>query len=69
MMWLKACPRCGGDLFMDSDYYGHFVCCIQCGVTLDKSQQTALQRRFFIETPPEPSRSTMSLRAADRRVA
>jgi hypothetical protein len=36
MIWLKSCPRCRGDLFMDSDYYGRFVSCIQCGATLDK---------------------------------
>ena len=44
MMWLKACPRCHGDLYLDSDYYGHFLGCIQCGHTLDKSQQGLFMR-------------------------
>lgn len=44
MMWLKACPRCRGDLFLDSDAYGRFVSCIQCGNVLDKAQERALFR-------------------------
>ncbi len=53
MMWLKSCPRCRGDLILDSDYYGHFVSCIQCGASLDKTQHDALQQRLFAETAPE----------------
>jgi Zn-finger nucleic acid-binding protein len=42
MMWLKACPRCRGDLFLESDEYGRFVNCIQCGGVLDKAQEDRL---------------------------
>jgi len=38
MMWRKACPRCGGDLFLDSDLHGDFISCIQCGLVLDESR-------------------------------
>ncbi len=38
MMWRKACPRCGGDLFLDSDLHGDFISCIQCGAVMDESQ-------------------------------
>ena len=31
MYWLKACKRCGGDLYVDNDRHGPFVSCIQCG--------------------------------------
>jgi len=51
MMWLKACPRCHGDLVLDSDYYGNYVSCIQCGASLDKSQQSSFQQRLFINRP------------------
>ena len=27
---LKGCPRCGGDLFIDSDIEGWFEQCLQC---------------------------------------
>jgi hypothetical protein len=31
MMWLKACPRCLGDLISESDLHGSYVVCLQCG--------------------------------------
>lgn len=51
MMWLKACPRCRGDLFLDGDAYGEFVSCIQCGHMLDKTQENSLIRATA-ENPP-----------------
>lgn len=27
----KACPRCTGDLLVNSDIYGRYVECLQCG--------------------------------------
>ena len=35
MVWLKACPRCKGDLFLDEDHYGKFKSCAQCGYMRD----------------------------------
>ena len=35
MVWLKACPRCKGDLFLDDDHYGKFKSCVQCGYIRD----------------------------------
>ena len=31
MFWLKACPRCKGDLFLDASPYVKDIVCIQCG--------------------------------------
>ena len=31
MMLLRACPRCGGDLYVTEDVYGSFHQCMQCG--------------------------------------
>jgi len=28
---LRSCPRCDGDMFTDTDLYGQFVQCLQCG--------------------------------------
>ena len=30
MYWLKACPKCHGDLCQGGDEYGAFVFCLQC---------------------------------------
>ena len=31
MYWLKSCPRCHGDLYENSDIYGGYIDCFQCG--------------------------------------
>ena len=38
MFWLKGCPRCKGDLYEDTDKYGHYVSCLQCGYHCSKTQ-------------------------------
>lgn len=45
MMWRKSCPRCRGDLVLDSDYYGQYVSCIQCGNILNDRQHRSLLQR------------------------
>ncbi len=43
MYWLKACPRCGGDLHEEQDHYGVYVACIQCGYVLTPEEEQRLQ--------------------------
>ena len=31
MFRFKSCPRCHGDLYRDSDIYGTYIACLQCG--------------------------------------
>jgi hypothetical protein len=39
---LKACPRCKGDLYLDSDAYGTYRKCLQCGRSLElEARRTA----------------------------
>ena len=35
MYFLKQCPKCSGDLITDSDQYGDFISCLQCGLCKD----------------------------------
>lgn len=35
MVFLKACPRCKGDIYLDQDAYGSFLKCLQCGYHKD----------------------------------
>jgi DNA-directed RNA polymerase subunit RPC12/RpoP len=30
-LYLKACPRCHGDIALDNDQYGRYMECLQCG--------------------------------------
>ena len=32
-LWIKGCPRCGGDLYSDRDVMGYYRQCMQCGFT------------------------------------
>lgn len=32
-MWLKACPKCEGDLYLRHEIDGKDIVCIQCGYT------------------------------------
>jgi hypothetical protein len=41
MVWLKACPRCQGDLFLEQDHYGKFKTCLQCGYARDLAESVS----------------------------
>ncbi len=42
MVWFKSCKRCGGDLYLDRDFYGTYVACMQCGaVRADFGEQVS----------------------------
>lgn len=32
----KACKKCGGDLSVESDIYGVYIQCIQCGANYNR---------------------------------
>lgn len=42
MWFLKACPRCHGDLVFDEDDEGAYLICVQCGHILSLAQERAL---------------------------
>ncbi len=35
MVFLKACLRCKGDMYMNRDIYGEYGKCLQCGFMVD----------------------------------
>ena len=41
----KGCRRCGGDLFLERDFEGFYVSCLQCG---------AVYLRHINREPPLP---------------
>ena len=42
--WLRACPKCGGDLEFIPDPNGAYVECVQCGLELNPVQERLLRR-------------------------
>ena len=35
----KACPRCSGDLLVNSDMHGRYVECFQCGYLAEATEE------------------------------
>ncbi len=35
MLFLKSCPKCQGDMYLEKDSYGAFHQCLQCGMIKD----------------------------------
>jgi len=44
MLWLKGCPRCGGDLYDEQAMEGRLIACLQCGHILSTAQEEELAR-------------------------
>ena len=38
--WLKMCPKCLGDLYLDEAWFGRSLTCLQCGRSLSQRQMT-----------------------------
>jgi DNA-directed RNA polymerase subunit M/transcription elongation factor TFIIS len=69
---LKACPECKGDMYLDSDAYGTYWKCLQCGRLFElearrtATSETGTDKLAFgdsadLLTPPimaSPSRAT-----------
>ena len=39
MLYVKACPRCQGDVELGSDMYGRYLACLQCGYMIDSREE------------------------------
>jgi predicted nucleic-acid-binding Zn-ribbon protein len=52
------CPKCGGNIYLDSDLYGWFEQCIQCGYTqnLQKVNRVNIETgdKYTAELEPQP---------------
>ena len=62
MFWLKGCPRCHGDLYDNSDIYGSYIDCLQCGHYLTAEEDVCLRSEdplssaYPAAAPAEPAR-------------
>ena len=43
-LFLKKCPRCGGDLSLTRDIHGRYISCLQCGLLKDIEDKVAPSR-------------------------
>jgi hypothetical protein len=47
--WLKTCPKCSGDLREESNTFGSYISCVQCGYTLTSAQEATLLATGVLE--------------------
>ena len=62
MMWLKACPRCKGDLYQETDRFGRYVSCAQCGLSISDAKASVLagfakREKDRAQAAPKPAAS------------
>lgn len=43
MVWLKSCPRCSGDIFLERNVGESYMMCLQCGHVLTQAQESRLK--------------------------
>ena len=46
MSQYKSCPRCKGDVAIDSDHYGWYEYCVQCGYVHELVTITEIEERL-----------------------
>ena len=61
MFWLKSCPRCHGDLNENTDIYGNYISCLQCGHYL-----TTIEEAYVRDGNPFGKKHTDSVSQPDR---
>ena len=64
MFFLKACPKCHGDLYLERDGCGTYIECLQCGLLRDLAdQEIGMADRliaFSNSRPASPNSLTLS---------
>lgn len=43
MMWLKVCPRCKGDVYVEKDIFESYLKCLQCGHVLSEAEKRSVE--------------------------
>jgi len=63
VLYLKACPRCGGDVYLGRDSWGAYLVCLQCGRARDiPSERPAAESRE--ESQPDRAGPSQAARVA-----
>jgi hypothetical protein len=55
MLWLKGCPKCGGDLQDADDKFGPYIACIQCGFNASELEMRWLRSDARTRTARAPA--------------
>jgi reverse gyrase len=55
VIYVKACPRCRGDVFTERDHQGCYLTCLQCGHVLNEREEVRLAGRINPSARRRPS--------------
>ena len=50
MIYLKACPKCHGDVKLETNHDGKYLECIQCSYTIDSREAARRATAASIES-------------------
>lgn len=64
MMWLKVCPRCKGDVYVEKDVFDTNLKCLQCGHVLNEAEKRAVESSSPAQRAPVGPGTTPGRRAA-----
>ncbi len=57
MVWLKSCPKCGGDLYLRQEIEGNEIACFECGQVASRRMTKQLLRAAREELAREAAES------------
>ena len=65
IIWNKRCKRCHGNLALESDEYGTYLSCLQCGaVEIDTTQVVAARPGTPVMDENEEETATPKMKVA-----
>ncbi len=67
--WLRACPKCGGDLELQLDITGAYVLCVQCGLELNPAQERLIRHLDPVPVAPPEAVAAVASGSLRHRVA
>ncbi len=66
MIWLKSCPKCGGDLEEGKNHFGAYIECLQCARYLTAEEEAVLR---VAGQAPAPGKARQSPRTKTAKPA
>jgi tRNA(Ile2) C34 agmatinyltransferase TiaS len=49
----KRCPKCGGNVYIDKDFYGWYEKCLQCGYASDLQSLVEVREKVGKGSPDQ----------------
>ena len=64
MVLFKSCPRCGGDVHINRDFYGEYKECLMCGFMVDIERKDDIVVKTVSETNKKTAKKVIMPKVA-----